>query len=44
MKLLKLRSDNELFKSINFKSGLSIVAGLQKSKDVSKSYNGVGKS
>lgn len=44
MKLLKLRSDNDLFKTIDFKSGLSIVAGLQKSKDTTKSYNGVGKS
>lgn len=44
MKLLKLRSDNELFKTINFESGLSIVAGLQKSEDKNKSYNGVGKS
>jgi len=44
MKLLKLRSDNELFKTINFNPGLSVVAGLQKSKDKSKSYNGVGKS
>jgi uncharacterized protein YydD (DUF2326 family) len=44
MKLLKLRSDNELFKTIKFNTGLSIVAGLQKSKDTSKSYNGVGKS
>ncbi|EOX3567312.1 DUF2326 domain-containing protein [Vibrio cholerae] len=44
MKLLKLRSDNELFKTIDFESGLTIVAGLQKSKDNNKSYNGVGKS
>ncbi|HDM8200639.1 TPA: DUF2326 domain-containing protein [Vibrio harveyi] len=44
MKLLKLRSDNELFKTISFESGLTIVAGLQKSKDKNKSYNGVGKS
>ncbi|MEZ8148388.1 DUF2326 domain-containing protein [Enterovibrio norvegicus] len=44
MILLKLSSDNENFKTIKFNTGLSIVAGLQKSKDNKKSYNGVGKS
>ncbi|NMD52692.1 DUF2326 domain-containing protein [Shewanella sp. DNRA4] len=44
MKLLKLYSDNPGFKSIIFKPGLNIVAGLQSSALSTDSYNGIGKS
>lgn len=44
MKLLKLSSDNSNFKSFSFNSGLTVIAGLQKSNNNTKTYNGVGKS
>jgi len=44
MKLLKLYSDNPNFKTIEFKLGLNIVAGLQSSSLSTDSYNGIGKS
>jgi uncharacterized protein YydD (DUF2326 family) len=44
MKLLKLHSDNPNFKTIVFKPGLNIVAGLQSSLSSTDSYNGIGKS
>ncbi len=44
MKLLKLYSDNPNFKTIVFKPGLNIVAGLQSSSLSTDSYNGIGKS
>jgi uncharacterized protein YydD (DUF2326 family) len=44
MKLLKLYSDNPDFKTIDFKPGLNIVAGLQSSALSTDSYNGIGKS
>lgn len=44
MKLLKLSSTNPGFKTIEFKDGLNIVAGLQLSESEKKTYNGVGKS
>ncbi len=44
MKLLKLSSDNPTFKTIQFKSGLNILAGLQLTSAEKKTYNGVGKS
>jgi uncharacterized protein YydD (DUF2326 family) len=44
MKLLKLYSDNPDFKTIDFKPGLNIVAGLQSSASSTDTYNGIGKS
>lgn len=44
MKLLSLSSTNPKFKTITFKSGLNIVAGIQLSDSDKKTYNGVGKS
>ena len=44
MKLLKLSSDNPKFKTLEFKSGLNIVAGLQLSEEEKKTINGIGKS
>lgn len=44
MKLLKLSSNNQAFKTIQFKSGLNILAGLQLTGEERKTYNGVGKS
>lgn len=44
MKLLKLSSNNPKFKTINFKSGLNILAGLQLTDAEKKTYNGIGKS
>lgn len=44
MKLLKLYSDNKDFKTVHFKPGLNIVAGLQSSSLSTDSYNGIGKS
>lgn len=44
MKLLQLSSNNSNFKTINFKNGLNIVAGLQLSEDEKKTINGIGKS
>ncbi len=44
MKLLKLSSDNPKFKTLTFKSGLNILAGLQLTDAEKKTYNGVGKS
>ncbi len=44
MKLLKLSSDNPKFKTLNFKSNLNIVAGLQLSEDDKETFNGIGKS
>lgn len=44
MKLLQLRSDNPKFKTLNFFSGLNIVAGLQLSKEEKQTFNGIGKS
>lgn len=44
MKLLKLSAKHLGFKTINFNSGLNIIAGLQKSEEHKKTYNGVGKS
>ena len=44
MKLLKLSSDNPKFKTLEFKSGLNIVAGLQLSEEQKKTINGIGKS
>lgn len=44
MKLLKLSSDNPKFKTITFKSGLNILAGLQLSDADKKTINGIGKS
>ncbi|MEM5503762.1 DUF2326 domain-containing protein [Shewanella frigidimarina] len=44
MKLLKLYSDNQGFKTITFNPGLNIVAGLQSSALSTDSYNGIGKS
>ena len=44
MKLLQLSSNNKNFKTINFKQGLNIVAGLQLSDDEKKTINGIGKS
>lgn len=44
MKLLKLSCDNPKFKTINFKSGLNIIAGLQITEEERKTINGIGKS
>jgi len=44
MKLLKLSSNNPKFKTLIFKNGLNIVAGLQLTKEDRETYNGVGKS
>lgn len=44
MKLLYLRSSNQKFNSIEFKEGLNIIIGSQKTKDSNASFNGVGKS
>ena len=44
MRLVKLSSDNNKFKTLNFSPGLNIVAGLQLSKEEKKSINGIGKS
>lgn len=44
MKLLILRSNNVKFKTIKFKDGLNILAGLQLSSAEKKTYNGIGKS
>jgi uncharacterized protein YydD (DUF2326 family) len=44
MKLLKLRSNNPQFKTLNFKDGLNILAGLQLTSAEKKTYNGIGKS
>lgn len=44
MKLLKLSSNNPKFKTIQFKDGLNILAGLQLTSSEKKTYNGIGKS
>lgn len=44
MKLLKLYSSNPKFKTITFKPGLNVIAGLQASTSKTDSYNGIGKS
>jgi len=44
MKLLSLSSTNPKFRTLNFKDGLNIVAGLQKTNAQKKSINSVGKS
>ncbi|BCG63638.1 MAG: hypothetical protein methR_P1366 [Methyloprofundus sp.] len=44
MKLLRLRSTNQKFKTLEFNEGLSIVAGLQKTDDTKESINSIGKS
>lgn len=44
MKLLKLYSSNPKFKTIDFKPGINIVAGLQSSSSSTDTYNGIGKS
>lgn len=44
MRLLQLNSDNPNFKTLNFKPGINIVAGLQLSEEEKKSINGIGKS
>ena len=44
MKLLKLSSSNPNFKTLEFKDGLNIVAGLQLTKEEKATINGVGKS
>jgi uncharacterized protein YydD (DUF2326 family) len=44
MKLLKLSSSNPKFRTINFKDGLNILAGLQLTAAEKKTYNGIGKS
>jgi uncharacterized protein YydD (DUF2326 family) len=44
MKLLSLSSTNPKFRTLNFKDGLNIVAGLQKTNEQGKSFNSVGKS
>lgn len=44
MKLLKLSSDNPKFKTIEFLGGLNIVAGIQRTTENKKTYNGIGKS
>ena len=44
MQLLKLSASNSKFKTIDFKPGLNIVAGLQLSEDERKTINGIGKS
>lgn len=44
MKLLKLSSSNQSFKTLEFNEGLNILAGLQLSKEDKKTYNGIGKS
>lgn len=44
MKLLRLSSTNNDFKTIEFKSGLNVIAGIQKSQSGKDTYNGVGKS
>ena len=44
MKLLQLTSDNPKFKTLNFKSTLNIVAGLQLTEEEKKTINSIGKS
>ncbi|POZ52992.1 DUF2326 domain-containing protein [Methylovulum psychrotolerans] len=44
MQLLKLRSDNPKFRTLDFRPGLNIVAGIQKSDKDTDSFNGIGKS
>lgn len=44
MKLLKLSSSNQSFKTLEFNKGLNILAGLQLSNEDKKTYNGIGKS
>lgn len=44
MKLLSLSSTNPKFRTLNFKNGLNIVAGLQKTNDQKESINSIGKS
>lgn len=44
MRLLQLNSSNPNFKTINFKPGINIIAGLQLSEEDKKSINGIGKS
>lgn len=44
MKLLSLSSTNPKFRTLNFKDGLNIVAGLQKTNDQKESINSIGKS
>jgi uncharacterized protein YydD (DUF2326 family) len=44
MKLLKLSSNNSKFKTLEFKDGLNILAGLQLTEAEKKTYNGIGKS
>jgi uncharacterized protein YydD (DUF2326 family) len=44
MKLLSLRSTNPNFKTLEFKDGLNVLAGIQRSNEKKDTYNGVGKS
>ncbi|MFI3156332.1 MAG: DUF2326 domain-containing protein [Methylococcaceae bacterium] len=44
MKLLSLSSTNPKFKTLIFKDGLNIVAGLQKTNEQKESINSIGKS
>jgi len=44
MKLLSLSSTNPKFRTLNFKDGLNIVAGLQKTNEQKESFNSIGKS
>lgn len=44
MKLLSLRSANPNFKTLEFKDGLNVLAGVQLSEEKKDTYNGVGKS
>jgi uncharacterized protein YydD (DUF2326 family) len=44
MKLLILSSTNPKFRTLNFKDGLNIVAGLQKTNEQKESFNSIGKS
>ena len=44
MRLLKLSSSNPKFKTLEFRPGLNVVAGLQITKEQKKTINGIGKS
>lgn len=44
MRLIKLSSDNPKFRTLEFKSGINILAGRQLTKAEKQTYNGIGKS
>lgn len=44
MTLLELKCNNPKFKTLTFKEGLNIIAGIKLTGNIKKTYNGIGKS